>query len=96
MKVTKKWEMRIYTYTLPYVKQMTSEICCVAQGAHSVLCDDLDGWDRGGRLGRRSKREEIYVYIQLILFTIQQKQHCKAITLQQMKKKEITLHSYCS
>ena len=34
--------------------------------------------------GGRSKREEIYVYIQLIHFIVQQKltQHCKAIIFQ--------------
>ena len=54
-----------------------------------MLCDDLDGWDGGG-LGGRSKREGIYVYIQLIHFVVQQKltQHCKANILQ-YKKKEL-------
>ena len=32
-----------------------------------VLCDDLEGW-----VGRRSKKEGIYVYIKLIHFTVEQ------------------------
>ena len=44
------------------------------------------GWEAG--VGR-SKREGIYVYIQLIHFTVQEKltQRCKAILLQLKKKK---------
>ena len=45
----------------------------------SVLCDDIEGWD--GRVGGRSKREGIYVYIELIHTVIQQKRW-KAIILQ--------------
>ena len=47
-----------------------------------MLCDDLDRW--GGGVGGRSKREGIYVNIELIHFTVQQKltHHCKAIILQ--------------
>ena len=50
----------------------------------SVLCNDLDGWNGGGRLSR----EGICVYIQLIQDVIQQKltQHCKASNLQFFKK----------
>ena len=50
-----------------------------------MLCDDLHGF--GG--GKRSKRDGIYVYIQLIHFIVQQKitEHCKAITPQFFKKK---------
>ena len=42
----------------------------------------------GGGGGGRSKREGIYVYIELIRFIVQQKlaQHCKAIVLQLKKK----------
>jgi len=36
-----------------------------------MLCDDLDGWDRG--MGGRFKRESIYVYIKLFNFVVQQK-----------------------
>ena len=63
MKVTKKWEMRIDTYALPYVKEMTNRNLLCSTGSSLVLCDDLDVWDRGGRRVRRSKREEISVYI---------------------------------
>ena len=37
----------------------------------SVLCDDLDGWDGMGG-GGRSKREGIYLYIELIYFTVRE------------------------
>ena len=47
-----------------------------------VLCDDLEG--RDGAWGGRLKREEIYVYVWLSHFVVQQKltQHCKAIIFQ--------------
>ena len=47
-----------------------------------MLCKDLGRWDGG--VGRRSRREGIYVYVELIHFIVQQKltQHCKAIILQ--------------
>ena len=53
-----------------------------------MLYDDLEGWDRRG-VGGRLKREELYVYIQLIHTVKQQKltQHFKAIILQLKKKK---------
>ena len=47
------------------------ESCCVAQGAQTALCDDLEGWDGG--VGGRLKREGIYVYLLLVHFIIQQK-----------------------
>ena len=37
----------------------------------SLLCDDLEWWDGG--MGGRSKREGVYVYVQLIHFTVPQK-----------------------
>ena len=40
------WEARIYTYTLPYVKQTASQGNLKAQGAQLVLCDDPCGWDK--------------------------------------------------
>ena len=57
----------------------------------SVSCEDLDrrdGWGLGG-VGGRFKRKRVYVYTQLIHFTVQQKlkQHCKAITFQKKKNK---------
>ena len=50
-----------------------------------VLCDGLDGWVEG--VGGKSKCEEIYEYIQLIRFVVQQNltQHCKAIILKRKK-----------
>ena len=49
-----------------------------------MLHGDLDGRDGTGGVGGRSKREGIYVYIELIHFIVQQKltQHCEAIILQ--------------
>ena len=49
-----------------------------------MFCGDLRWVEWGHRVGRRSKREGIYVYIQLIYFVVQQKltQHCKAIMFQ--------------
>ena len=50
-----------------------------------MLCDDLEGWDRGGgREAQEGGDMGIYGYVQLIHFVVQQKltQHCKAITLQ--------------
>ena len=51
-----------------------------------MLCDDAEGWG----VGKKSKREGIYVYMQLIRFAVQQKltQHCKAVTVQQQEKKK--------
>ena len=52
-----------------------------------VLSDDIDS-GIGGRVGERSKKEGIYVYIELIHFIVQQKlsQHHKA-DLFQLKKR---------
>ena len=49
--------VRIDAYTLPHIKQRAS-----GKQLSSVLCDDLDVWDE---VGGRSKREGIYVHIQL-------------------------------
>ena len=48
-----------------------------------MLCNDLEGW--GGGIGGRFKREGIYIYIQLILFVVQQKltQHCYYASIKQ-------------
>ena len=45
-----------------------------------MLCDELEGWDGGGR---EVTREGIYIYISLIHFIVQQKLigHGKEITL---------------
>ena len=50
----------------------------------------------GGELGRRLKREGIYVYIQLIHFVVQQKltQHCKTIIVQFLKIQGNHWHDY--
>ena len=55
-----------------------------------VLCDDLEGWDWGGRIGGRFKRQRTYVYTKLIHVVVQQEltQHCRAIIFQFKKKKE--------
>ena len=56
--------------------------CCRGQGAHLVLCDDLeDGMEQG--TGRETQ-EEMYVYLKLTHIVVQQKstQHGKAIIFQ--------------
>ena len=74
-----------------------------------VLCDYLEGWN-GAEGSEREVQEKgdtciVYVYIQLIHFTVQQKitQHCRAITLQ-LKKNPLAMiqdtnmiqnHSFC-
>ena len=49
-----------------------------------MLCDHLEGWDGGGGVGGKLKREGTYVYLWLICVVVWQKptQHCKAIILQ--------------
>ena len=57
--------------------------CCRGQGAHLVLCDDLeDGMERG--TGRETQEKEMYVYLKLTHIVVQQKstQHGKAIIFQ--------------
>ena len=48
-----------------------------------MLCDDLEGWDRGED-GERLKTEEIHVYLQLVHIVVQQKltQHYNEIIFQ--------------
>lgn len=43
-----------------------------------ILCDDLDGWDEA--IGRRFRKEGIYVYLRLMHVVVWWKpiQHCKA------------------
>ena len=59
------WDIGIDMYTLLCIKQMTNENL-LYNTVNSMLCGDKEG---------------IYLYVQLILFTVQQKltQHCKAI-----------------
>ena len=49
-----------------------------------VFCDHLEGWDREDGRETQEGDMEIYVYMSLIHFVIQQKltHHCKAIILQ--------------
>ena len=57
--------------------------CCRGQGAHLVLCEDLeDGMERG--TGRETQEKEMYVYLKLTHIVVQQKstQHGKAIIFQ--------------
>ena len=63
-----------------------------------MLCEDLEGWDRG--VGGRFTREGIHVYLWLIHIVVQQKptQHCKVITLQlkiNFLKRENTVCKCC-
>ena len=79
------WEIRFDKNTLPCVKQIASGNLLYSTGS-SPQCSVMT--QMGGMGWRRSKREGIQVYIQLIHFIVQQKptQHCKAILLQLKKK----------
>ena len=57
----------------------------IAQGHSSVLCDDLEGWDReDGREAQEGGDMGTYVCIWLTHFGVQQKptKYCEAIILQ--------------
>jgi len=70
-------------YTLPCVKYKASGKVLYNRELSLVLCDDLKRWGAVVGVGRRLKREGIYVYLQLIHTGIQQKLiHWKAIILQ--------------
>ena len=46
--------------------------CCRGQGAHLVLCDDLeDGMEQG--TGRETQEKDMYVYLKLTHIVVQQK-----------------------
>ena len=51
------------------------------------LCDNLEGWD-GKKMGRKFRREGMWVYLWLILVDVWQKtaRFCKAIILQLKSK----------
>ena len=78
-------------YTPPCVKQIASGNLLYNTG-NSAWCSVMTQRDgKGG--GRRSKRGEIYAYIQLIHFIVQQKlTHCKT-TIPQLKKEKLSLGS---
>ena len=73
------WEIGIDMYTLLMlcIKQITNESLLYSTG-NSTQCSAVT------EVGRKSKKERVYVYVQLIHFAVQQKltQHCKAIILQ--------------
>ena len=71
-------EVRIDIYTAMCERQL-GEAAVEHRELSSVLCGDPGVWD--GRVGGRSKREGIGVYIELIHTVIQQKRW-KAIILQ--------------
>ena len=62
------WETGIDIYTLPCVNRPLVGIYCSAQGAQTVaeMTQMAEMGEQEGSLGERSKREEIYVYIQLM------------------------------
>ena len=73
------WEIKTDIYTLPCVKQIASWNLLYSTGSSAAV---------GVCVGRRSEKEGIYVYTQLIHFTAQQKlTHCKA-TMPQLKKEQ--------
>ena len=69
------WEIGIYIYTLVCIKQITNENLLYSTG-NSTQCSVVT------KMGRKSKKQGIYVYVYLIHFAVQQKQHCKATILQ--------------
>ena len=48
-------------YIPPCVKRITNGKLLYNIGSCLVLCGDLDGWDGGRGVGRRFKREGIYI-----------------------------------
>ena len=71
------WEIGIDIYTLLCIKQVTSKNPLYSTGnstQYSVMT----------YMGKESKKEWIYVYVELIHFAVQQKvtQHCKSSMLQ--------------
>ena len=68
---------------IPGIKRVASGNFLYDSGSSDdsvVLCEDLEGWEAGGRL----KSEGTYVYLWLIQVDIWQKptQYCEAIVLQ--------------
>ena len=79
----REWHGLIYTTKCKIDSQW--EAAAQYREISSVLCDHLEGCDReGGRQMQEGGDMEIYVYVQLIHFVIQQKltHHCKVIILQ--------------
>ena len=78
------WEIGFNINTLPCVKQIASGNLLYSTGnsAQCSVTTQIRGMGPG--VGGRSKREGIYVYIQLIHLIVQRKltQHCEAILLQ--------------
>ena len=74
-------ESSMETYTLPYVKQITSgNFPYDAGSSKPEICDNLEGWDEEGG---GFKREGTYVYLWPIHVDVWQKptQYCKVIIL---------------
>lgn len=57
------------TCTLPYLKE-DSQFALRLRELKPMLCDNLEGWDRGGR---EFKREGAYVYLWTIHVDVWQK-----------------------
>ena len=71
------WKSTTDTYTLLYIKQITNNNLLYSTG-NSTQCSVMT------YMGIESKKEWIYIYVQLIHFAVQQKltQHCKSTILQ--------------
>ena len=79
------WETGIDIHTLLCIKQTTDENLLYITG-NSTQCSVVT------RMGRKSKKEGIFLYVQLSHFAVQQKltQHCKATIFQKgLKKKKV-------
>ena len=67
------WESITDIYTLPCIKRRASGKLLPSTGSSARRCDDLEGWGGWGWSGAMFKKEGIYVYTQLMHFTVQQK-----------------------
>ena len=82
------WEIGIDVCVLPCIRRIASGKLLSSAGSSAWCSVVTKKGGMGSGVGGRSKREEIYVYIWLIHFVVQQKltQHCKAAKPQLRKR----------
>ena len=82
------WEIGIDVCVLPCIRRIASGKLLSSAGSSAWCSVVTKKGGMGSGVGGRSKREEIYVYIWLIDFVVQQKltQHCKAAKPQLRKR----------